>query len=118
MACPMRTLNDIPLRDNDRFAIQQAVKILREQFPVEKVILFGSKARGDDDSESDIDLLVLTSRPVAPAERDRMVDAMYALQLERGVVFSRLVVPLAEWDHGLYQVLPIHAEIERDGVAA
>ena len=30
---------------------------IRDRGPTERVILFGSKARGDDDSESDIDLL-------------------------------------------------------------
>lgn len=38
----------------------QIVKILTEQYgPVEKIILFGSQARGDADEWSDLDLIVI-----------------------------------------------------------
>lgn len=114
----MRTLKDIPLTDKDRQAIERAAAILRQQFPVERVILYGSKARGDDHAESDIDLLILTSRPVDHAEENRVVHALYVLELELGVLLTPLVVSTEEWDHGLYQVLPLHREVERDGIAA
>jgi len=114
----MKTLDQITLSNQDRRAVEAASEILRRQFPVERVILFGSKARGDDDPESDIDLLVLTTRPVSAADKERMTDALFDLQIERGVVISKLVVPLDDWEHGLYQALPIRWQIEREGVAA
>ena len=114
----MKTLDQIELNEKDRRAVEAAARILRERFPVERVVLFGSKARGDDDPESDIDLLVLTSRPVTSAEKSAMTDAVFDLQIELGVVISKFVVGLKEWEEGYYQVLPIRSEIERDGVAA
>ena len=114
----MKTLADISLTDIDRRAVEAAARILRERFPIERVVLFGSKARGDDDAESDIDLLVLTSRPVNAAEKSAMTDAVFDLQLDLGVVISKFIVALKEWEEGYYQVLPIRSEIERDGVAA
>ena len=114
----MRALDQVRLKENDRRAVERAAAILRERFPVDRVVLFGSKARGDDDAESDIDLLILTSRPVSHAERSRMTEALFGLQLELEVVISKFVVPRAQWEHGLYQVMPIRREIERDGVAA
>ena len=113
----MKTLDQISLSEKDRQAVKGASAILRQQFPVERVVLFGSKARGDDDAESDIDLLVLTSRPLTGAETTQVTDALFQLQLEGEVVISTLVVPTEEWQHGLYQVLPIRHEIEREGVA-
>lgn len=114
----MRTIKDIALREKDRQAVERASAILRERFPVERVVLFGSKARGDDDAESDIDLLVLTRRRVSAAEKSLMTAALYDLELELAVVISKLVVPVKEWEQGLYQVLPIRQEIEREGAAA
>jgi predicted nucleotidyltransferase len=114
----VRTLQDIHLTDKDREAIERAAAILRHQFPVERVILYGSKARGDDHAESDIDLLVLTSQPLDHAAESRVVHALFGLELELGVLLTPLVVSTEEWDHGLYQVLPLHREVERDGVAA
>ena len=114
----MKTLDEISLSPKDRRAVQAAAAILRERFRAERVVLFGSKARGDDDAESDIDLLVLTEQPLTDAEKTRVTDALFDLQLELEVVISILVVPTEEWQHGSYQVLPIRQEIEREGVAA
>ena len=114
----MRTIREITLLDKDRRAVEMGAAILRRDFPVERVVLFGSKARGDDDAESDIDLLVLTSRRISPAEKSRMTEVLFDLELNLEVVISKLVVPVEEWEHGLYQVLPIRQEIEREGAAA
>ncbi len=114
----MKRLEDISLKENERKAITEAAAILRSQFPVVQVILFGSKARGDDSPESDMDLLILTSRPVTPPEKEAMTRALFALELERDVVISKVVVPQDSWEHGPYRVLPLHREIDRDGVAA
>lgn len=118
MNVAMKTLRDISLSAKDRNVVEKAAAILRQQFPVERIVLFGSKARGDDHVESDMDLLILTSRPVSPAEKSHMTDALYPLELETGVVISKLVVSAEQWNHGVYQVLPIRQEIDREGVAA
>ena len=114
----MRHVADLALAENDRLAIERAAAILREQFDVEQVILFGSKARGDDRSDSDIDLLVLTRGTVSNTKEDEITDALFDLQLQLGVVISTLIVPAAEWDGGLYQVLPVKHAVDQEGVAA
>lgn len=115
---PMKTLDHIKLKANDRQAIEAAIRLLKQRYPVDGVILYGSKARGTDDPESDIDLLVLTSRELGWRECRAMTDELYDIQLRYGVVLSTLVVPSREWSEGRYSVLPIHDEIERYGVAA
>ncbi len=114
----VRLLAELSLKANDRQAVLEAAAILQSRFPVQRVVLFGSKARGCDDAQSDIDLLVLTSRPVAPSEKDRMTNALFEIECKRAVVLNKFVVPLEQWERGLYRVLPIHAEVERDGVLA
>ena len=114
----MRRLDQARLGSADREAVQRAAALLRERFPVERVILFGSKARGTGTGESDIDLLVLTRWPLNQAAKADIVEALYDLQLELSVVLSTLVASLDEWDHGYFQVLPIHDEVEREGVLA
>ncbi|MBI5446345.1 MAG: nucleotidyltransferase domain-containing protein [Deltaproteobacteria bacterium] len=114
----MKTISDIHLHPKDRAAIAAAVRLLRERFPVQSVTLFGSKATGRDDAESDIDLLVLTSRKLTWRERDAVTDALFDVELAHDVVISTLVLTAEEWEAGPYRVLPIRAEIERQGVAA
>jgi uncharacterized protein len=114
----MKTLSDISLKAGDRQAIEEAATILRRDFPVAMVVLFGSKARGTADSESDIDLLILTNRILSTSERDAMVDSVFDLQLKWGVVISLLIASQEQWETGSYRVLPIRHEIERDRIAA
>ncbi len=112
----MKLLDDIKLSDRDRRAIAAAAALLREKYPVEDVILFGSKARGEATRDSDIDLLILTRDRLSWPQRDQITNMLFDLQLEMGVLLSVLVVSVEEWNEGLYQVMPIREEIERDGV--
>jgi predicted nucleotidyltransferase len=113
-----RRLDDIPLSARDRAAIEEAARALKAAFPVESVILFGSKARGDDDVESDIDLLVLTTQKLSWQERDTVRSLLSPIEMSHSVVLSTLVVPAEEWRDGVISVLPIHTEVESQGVAA
>jgi len=114
----MKTLDGIRLEPNERAAIQAAAAVLRERLPITQVILFGSKARGDDCGESDIDLLLLTARSLTWEERDLALELLFSLQLEYEIVFGLMVVSEDDWYRGVYQVMPIRDEVERDGVAA
>ncbi|MGH8503708.1 MAG: nucleotidyltransferase domain-containing protein [Gammaproteobacteria bacterium] len=114
----MKTLDEIALKPTDRLAIEAAARTIRAQVPVAELILFGSKAEGRDDAESDIDLLVLTTREISWHERGALMGSLYPIQLEYDVVISPLVVPVKEWQQGLYSVLPLHDEIEGHGIAA
>jgi predicted nucleotidyltransferase len=112
----VKTIADMPLQDRDRQAIEKAVHLLRERFPIDRVVLYGSKARGSDTPESDVDLLLLTKRALSWQERNAITDALFDIELEHDVVISTLTVPSSEWQEGVYAVLPIHDEIERHGV--
>ena len=114
----MKTLADIQLAELDRQAIVAAGALLRRDHPVARILLFGSKATGRDTPESDIDLLVLTYRPLTWRERDAITDALFEVEMEYDVVISTLIVSAEEWEHGPYQVLAIRDEVERHGVAA
>ncbi|MBI2298083.1 MAG: nucleotidyltransferase domain-containing protein [Armatimonadetes bacterium] len=112
----MRALDQVELSDQDRLAVEAAARLLRERYPVEEVILYGSKARGDDTPESDIDLLVLTSCALSQEMRAQLRHDVIDVGWEHDVLISPLVRDREEWLHGIYQVLPIRHEVERDGV--
>lgn len=114
----MRALSEINLADRDRHSILESVSVLKGNFPVVKVILFGSKAKGTSDEESDIDLLVLTKRHLGWVDRKALTDALFEVELKYDVVISALVVSVDEWENGYWRVLPIKDEIESHGVAA
>ena len=114
----MKTIDEIQLFARDRQAVREASEALRAILEVERIVLFGSKARGDDDAESDIDLLVLTRSSTSSVDCDRVVDAIFPIELLLGVALSPLLVSAEEWRSGLIAFHPIHAEIEEQGVVA
>jgi len=113
----VRTLDDLGLKDNEREAIREATRMLKEKFPVKKVILFGSKARGDDNPESDIDLLLLTIRPINWREHQSIIHALFDLGMRYDVIFSILDTTEADYEQGIFTAFPIYREIKKDGVA-
>jgi predicted nucleotidyltransferase len=58
-------------------AIQAMVRRIVRQFRPERVILFGSHARGDAGPDSDVDLLVVM--PVEGSRREKQIDIRVAL---------------------------------------
>ncbi len=84
---------------------------------MQDVILFGSKVRGDSSKDSDIDLLLLTDQPLHWKERHEIVDALFDVEMRFDVVISIVVNTVHDWHEGICTVLPIHEEINREGVA-
>ena len=112
----MRTLEQVHLKPNDLAAIAEASALVKARFPVSRVVLFGSKARGDDQDDSDIDLLLLTSAALNDCEKRELRHAIFALQPRWNVMFSPLCIPLKEWEEGIYQAMPLKVFVEQEGV--
>ena len=81
-----------------------------------KVILYGSWARGEATSDSDIDLLVMLAGEVRPGlEIDRMIDIITDINLEYGVLLS--VYPVSEEQYTSVDS-PLLLNIRREGLPA
>ena len=115
----MKELSNIRVDGHDRQAIEAASRMLKKRFRmVEQVILFGSKARGEDVEDSDIDLLLLTSRSIDWREREALLDALFEIEMAYDVLISILVKTTAEWENGICTAFPVHQEISKEGVLA
>ena len=111
----MKSLESAPLSKNEREAIDAAVMLLRERFPVGRVVLYGSKVRGDSEEYSDIDLLLITSKPLHWREEKTIVEMLFDLGMEYDVIFSPLFASSDEWDRGVFKEFPIYREIMEEG---
>ena len=112
----MRTLGETALNEKDLRAVLDAANRLRAGFPVERIIIYGSKVKGKDDNISDIDILVLTSRTVTWQEKSRIVRLLSVIGRQFDVLFDPIVHSLEEWNHGTAKHFPIHQVVEEEGV--
>jgi uncharacterized protein len=106
----------LTLADSDRAALAATIAAIRDRWPVERVILFGSKARGDDDCESNIDLLVITSLPVDAAEANAMQETAWDVGHEHGLAVQLVVRSHQQWWNGIDQATPLRLQIDADGI--
>ncbi len=111
----MKTLENSKISENEKAAILQAKNTITVDFPVSRIVLFGSKARGEGDMYSDIDLLVLTSCPVNGKLRGDISDRLAEINLQNDVMISSVVVSEKDWSDGLIHHMLIHSEVEKDG---
>lgn len=111
----MKTLKESALTKKERDGIKAAVETLKREFPVDQVILFGSKARGDSNEHSDIDLLLITSRPLHWKEEKVVIETLFEIGMEYDVIFSPLFASREEWEGALFRKFPVYNDIMRDG---
>lgn len=97
-------------------ALTDVKERLIASYPVARLVLFGSAARGETDEESDVDVLVLTEKPLTWKERDAISDQVFEINLRYGTNISTLVVDLPNWEGGPISVMPIREEIAREGI--
>jgi predicted nucleotidyltransferase len=101
----------------DRFSLLRHVKALLEPVFGDRlrgVILYGSEARGEATPDSDIDLLVLLTGPVALGRDLRtIIHTLYPLQLEIDRIIEAFPVDEADYLRGEYAW---YRNAQREGV--
>ena len=98
---------------------QEVLNVTRDTFgeKLNKVILFGSYARGDFDSESDVDIFILADIPQAETNKwinridDRLPDFLYDYEL---LVCIHLTSK--ELFDNYYHVQPYYQNVIKEGV--
>jgi predicted nucleotidyltransferase len=102
---------------NERAALSALVTRLREQYGDQllRVVLFGSKARGDSDSESDLDVLILVNDGDWRFQ-DAVALVAFDPMIEYGVVLSPLVVNAADYRWWQEHHAPIYRNVSREGI--
>lgn len=103
---------------SEKHIVEEFKHQVEQRFPGEliRVVLFGSKVRGDATSESDIDLLVVI-RSDGWQLGDEIRSLGYALELEHGVVLSIQVMSERHYEELRLCGSQFFKVVEREGVS-
>lgn len=97
--------------------ITQLVKqVVLRLDPQAEVIVFGSRARGDHNADSDWDFLVLMDKPLTPSLKGQVLDNIYEVELRTEAVISSLIHDKREWEK--MAISPIYQIIQKEGKRA
>lgn len=78
--------------------------------------LFGSKAAGRDEPDSDIDVLVLVDEESVELE-DQVLDAAFEVNLAHDVYISPRVIARAVLEHPVWRITPFLEAVMREGIS-
>lgn len=87
---------------------------VRQIDPKAKVILFGSRARGESNKYSDWDFLILTSFEINEQIKQLFRKVLFDTELEAEEVISSIIFSQNKWKD--YQITPLYKNISKDGI--
>jgi predicted nucleotidyltransferase len=99
--------HDVPI------AVKQTVQ---QHFPTANIVLYGSKARGEDNTNSDWDFLIVLEENLKTQQQAKLREALHRLEIDTflGEVISTIIRQCDEWDN--LANTPLYKEIEKDGI--
>jgi predicted nucleotidyltransferase len=101
----------------DRAILQQVKERLAVHYPGVRVLAYGSRARGDGQPDSDLDLCVVLETACPEAEvRARQI--AWEVGFDHDVVISTAFVARDEIEEGPLRASPFVANVLREGVLA
>lgn len=105
------------LKTEERNAVLEFAELLRERFGflIKELILFGSKARGESDQESDIDILVVLTN--LSWEIKKSISELAAEEnLKHNVLISTIRYDTATWESPVIRASPFGKSIREEGI--
>lgn len=102
--------------DKRKEIINKVRQLSQKKFPKAEIYLFGSQARGEANSFSDWDILVLLNEEHIPFSLEtKIMDDFYDLELETGEVISPIIYSKMEWNDKYY-FTPLYESINKECV--
>ncbi len=105
---------ELPLNYNEQRGIKGIIDELTKKYPyIKKIILYGSKARGDFLEDSDIDLLFISESEVSRAAKSEMNDIIYDHELSNDIVVSAIFISESDFKNKINTFL---MRVKKEGV--
>ena len=103
------------LSKNERLALDRFAEKVKQALgdSLKQMVLFGSRARGDDEPDSDLDILVIVEQETWEV-RDAVSLAASRVSLAEGILVSPKVIGQTRWE--AMRGFNLHQNIQREGL--
>ena len=81
-----------------------------------EIILYGSRARGDNTSYSDWDFLILFSKPINRKQKTIIRHNIYDVELETGEILNAIFDNISYWRSEKNQFSLFYKNVSREGI--
>lgn len=104
------------LTPQEMTALRHLKKELAEITRVLSVIIFGSVARREASTDSDLDVLAVTERELSYEEETAAYDAVYRMNIQYDTNISLVVVDTDRWESPVWSKLPLYQAVQQEGL--
>ncbi len=104
------------MNKQEQYIVNLIVTRLRLKDPDAEIILFGSHARGDSNSNSDWDIMVLLNNLTVDRKLEKEYrEKLFDVELEVGEPISTFVFSKKDWETK-HSITPLYLTVKRDGI--
>jgi predicted nucleotidyltransferase len=93
---------------------ERVKKEVLKDYPSAKIILYGSRARGDFEGLSDWDFLILVNEEINFNQKLEINDKLFAIELEIDEILSPIIHNTSEWSR--LKDTPFYKNVQQDGI--
>ncbi len=104
------------LSPNDARIVRRLKRRIQAITPVKRLVVFGSRARGDDSDESDLDVFI-ELEALTPQLRKQISNLAWEIGFDEGVVISTFVATSQAITDSALAANPLLIAIRADGIA-
>jgi len=100
----------------EREILERFKSLLLRKLSVYKIVLFGSRARGESTEYSDMDVLVVLDKIDSESDMDYVSECAWESGFEHGIVIVPIVYTREKWENSPERSSLLALAIEREGV--
>jgi len=105
----------MPISRNEKKALTALRSTLQDKYRLVDTKVFGSKARGTDSPESDLDVMIVLE-DLSPAIESEIDDLIFEINLEYSCLITALFFSREELERGPLTESPVYKKILQEGI--
>ena len=100
----------------EKAVLDQFKALVRTRARLHQMFVFGSRARGDADPDSDLDVVVILEGSSTPKSRNLVSECAWEVGFDQAIVIVPVVFSRDEWENGPERSSLLALAVEREGI--